>query len=104
MLIRVRKPAVGEKRLTHQKMLYCCERIALLASVNLSRLSFSRPNPLTTATPWMLSARYWTIFSTSVRFSAYSGWIFREKSVERISRIGEVARQAIVSPGLRYAM
>ena len=82
-------------------MLYCWVRMALLDASNFPRFSSSRPNPLTTAIPWMLSARYWTILSTSVRFSAYSGWILREKRVDRIRSTGEVARQAIARPGLR---
>ena len=104
MLIRVRNPAVGEKRLTSQKMLYCWVRMAVLPASNFSRFSSSLPNPLTTATPWMLSERYWTIRSTRFRFSAYSGCILREKRAARIQSTGVVARQARVSPGLRLAM
>ena len=104
VLIRVRNPAVGEKRLTSQKMSYCWRRIAELLSSNRARSSSSRPKPLTTATPWMLSARNCTIFSTRLRFSAYSGWILRENIAARTHRTGVVARHATVSPGLRLAM
>ena len=102
--MRVRNPAVGEKRLTHQKILYCWLRTERFSFSNFSWFSFSRPKDFTTATPWMLSARYCTMFSTRLRFSAYSGWIFLEKVAERIQRTGVVARQASVSPGLRLAM
>ena len=43
---------------------------ARLAASNFARFSASRPKPFVTAMPWMLSARYCTSFSTSVRFCA----------------------------------
>jgi len=70
MLIRVRKPTVGVKRLTRQNMPCCCASTALLAASNRARSSGSRPKPLVTAIPWTLSESVWTMRSTRVRLCA----------------------------------
>ena len=53
-----------------------------------ARSSASRPNPLVTGIPWMLSARLRTMMSTRSRLRAYSGWMRRENSTAAIHSNG----------------